>query len=74
MKKDDCEKAIRHLCHVWAKETGIAKTQGAHPSPQAFIAWVRDKHPVYLGFRSVAGVEREVETWLAQELTQTWRY
>lgn len=73
MKKSECETAIRHLCHVWAKETGCDTASGAHPNVAAFISWVRGRHPAYLEFRSAVSPEYDIEPWFDQELKQTWR-
>ena len=44
MKKAECEKAIRHLCHQWRKESGHAETSRDQLSFSAFHAWVRQNY------------------------------
>lgn len=74
MKKADCEKAIRHLCRVWATERGVQIESGGHPSFLDFKAWLKDKgHGDCLNFRSVAGPDHDAEMWFDRELGQAWR-
>lgn len=78
MKKDEAERAIRHLCHVWAKERGfdLAKYSSLdfHPSFGDFTRWLEMKgYGNYLTFRSVRGPRADAEDWFDQEFKQTWR-
>jgi hypothetical protein len=69
-KKAECEKAIRSLCHVWAKDN----PPGDHPSFSAFKRWLHAKgYGHYLNFRAVGGAEFIAEMWFDQEFKQTWR-
>jgi hypothetical protein len=74
MKKAEAESAIRHLCHVFAKERGLSMQPDAEPSFGEFLNWVRDNYPSYLNFRSVESVHSAVEWWWADEFQQKWRY
>lgn len=72
MKKAECEEAIRHLCHEWARD--LTPAQLEHPSFSAFKEWVRQKgYSRYLDFRSTMGAEYDAEMWFDQEFKQTWR-
>jgi hypothetical protein len=73
MKKDECERAIRHLCHEWARLRGIQIDTQVQPSFGDFYSWVRDNYPSYLKFRSRVDSRSEVERWFDQEFKQTWR-
>jgi hypothetical protein len=74
MTKAESEKAIRHLCHVWVKEAGLAGAQLEHPSYSQFRSWVdRKGYSSYFKFRSVAGPEYDAELWFDEELKQSWR-
>ena len=74
MKKDECEKAIRHLCGEWARDAALTHAELEHPSFSAFKAWLSEKgYSRYLDFRSVAGSDYDAELWFDQEFKQTWR-
>jgi hypothetical protein len=74
MKKDKCEKAIRHLCHEWGRLRGIEPASKTQPSFSDFKSWLRDNgYSNYLNFRSVMGPEEDAERWFDQEFKQTWR-
>jgi hypothetical protein len=74
MKKEDCEKAIRYLCHEWAKARGIPDPPIDQPSFSDFKAWLVEKgYSYYLNFRSVMGADYDAEMWFDQEFKQTWR-
>jgi hypothetical protein len=74
MKKAEAEQVIRHLCHVWAAETGQPMTAESMPSFSAFKAWLDQKHySHYLDFRSRCGADYDAEHWFDQEFKQTWR-
>ncbi|MDP1628358.1 hypothetical protein [Parvibaculum sp.] len=73
-KKADCEKAIRSLCHEWAKETGFQISSGVQPHFSDFKTWLRSNgHARYLNFRSTIGASDNAEIWFDEELKQTWR-
>ncbi|RWE34990.1 hypothetical protein [Mesorhizobium sp.] len=74
MTKDESEKTIRHLCHVWAQECGIALDPTVQPSFAQFKLWLNKKgYSHYLDFRSVAGADYDAEMWFDHEFKQTWR-
>ena len=73
MTKDQAERAIRHLCHEWAKLRGIAIDPNAHPSFEDFFSWVQDNYSPYLTFRTSMSVRDDVENWFDQEFKQAWR-
>jgi hypothetical protein len=65
MKKAECEKAIRHLCHQWAK--GLSDAELEHPSFSAFKTWLSQNHySLYLDFPSTAGSDYDAERWFDQ--------
>ena len=72
MKKADCEKALRALCHQWARD--LSKNQLKHPSFFDFKTWLRQNgYFHYLDFQSTAGAEYDAEMWFDQEFKRTWR-
>lgn len=73
MRKPECEKAIRHLCHEWRKAEGYQGTPADQLSFGSFHSWLRNNYPQHLKFRSVMPVADEVERWFDQEFGQTWR-
>jgi hypothetical protein len=74
MKKHEAEQAIRHLCHVWARECGISELPVDQPSFPDFKSWLSGKgYGHYLEFRSVMGPNYDAEMWFDQEFRQTWR-
>jgi hypothetical protein len=74
MKKAQCEKAIRNLCHKWAEDRGIHSPPSDQPSYSDFKSWVRENgFSRFLEFRSVAGADYDAEMWFDQEFEQTWR-
>lgn len=74
MKKDEAERAIRHLCHIWGDEVGISRAPESEPSFFAFTAWLEQKgYGHYLNFRSVRGARADAELWFDEEFRQTWR-
>jgi hypothetical protein len=74
MKKDECEKAIRYLCHEWSKARGLTAEQLEHPSFSDFKSWLSENHhSLYLNFRSVRGPNADAEMWFDQEFKRTWR-
>lgn len=73
-KKADCEKAIRYLCGVWAKERGIPMTGEVHAGFSQFKSWLNEKgYSHYLNFRSTTGSDYVAELWFDQEFHLTWR-
>src|SRR6266404_2260048 len=42
-KKSECETAIRHLCHEWARSHGIPSKPDFQPSFADFKSWLREK-------------------------------
>lgn len=74
MKKAECEKAIRNLCHEWAKTPEFTETRSDCPSFSKFKSWLTIKgYDHYLNFRSVMGADYDAELWFDQEFKQTWR-
>jgi len=73
MTKSEAERAIRHLCHEWAKQRGIKIDPRVLPSFIDFLSWVQDNYPSYLKFRTTTSVRYDVEAWFDQEFKQTWR-
>jgi len=73
MKKGEAEKAIRQLCHQWARAQGITPDPAVAPSFEAFHSWVRANYSAYLEFRTTTSVSYDVESWFDQEFKQTWR-
>lgn len=73
MRKAECEKAIRHLCGVWAGERNLSYNPD-DPDFGDFYRWLQSRAPQYLEFRTTEGVRDAVEQWFAQEFRQTWRY
>lgn len=79
MKRDECEKAIRGLCHQWAIETGVSRDHKADPEPSVykFKTWMHQNgHGRFLEFRTLKGYSADewIEIWFAQEMKQAWRY
>lgn len=72
MKKAECEKAIRHLCHQWREESGNAETPLHQLSFSAFLTWVRQNYSSYLDFRTTISMPYDVEMWFDQEFKQSW--
>lgn len=74
MKKRDAEKAIRHLCHEWAKSKGIPHARVDQPSFGEFKSWLNEKgYSKYLDFRSSLSPLYDAEMWFDQEFKQMWR-
>ncbi|KQQ60152.1 hypothetical protein ASF84_05450 [Pseudomonas sp. Leaf127] len=72
MKKDECEAAIRHLAHEWAKTQ--EQPPGWHPSFSSFERWLNDcGYGHYLEFKGVMSASDIAEQWFDQELKQGWR-
>ena len=72
MKKADCEKFIRALCHQWAR--GLSDDELKHPSFLSFKAWLSSNgFSHYLNFRAVPSPDYVAEMWFDQELKQTGR-
>lgn len=73
MKKDEAERAIRHLCGQWGNLTGTAPDPSAQPDFGAFFSWVQKNYSDCLSFRTTTSVRDNVEQWFDQEFKQTWR-
>ena len=74
MKKGECEKEIRRLCHEWAKEVGIPIRPVDQPHFSEFKSWLRARgDDRYLNFRSERGAEDDAEDWFDDEFGQSWR-
>ena len=74
MKKPECEKIIRRLCHDWPGSRDASGAQVEQPSFSAFKAWLKaNGHSRYLDFRSVMGPEYDAEIWFDKEFKQMSR-
>jgi len=74
MTKGEAERAIRYLCGVWAKESGIPLRPTEQPSFSDFKAWLHGNgHGHYLAFKSLAGPDYDAEAWFDHEFGQGWR-
>jgi len=74
MKKSEAEKAIRHLCHEWAKARGIPNPPSDRPDFRDFKSWLSEKgYSHYLSFRSSISALYDAEAWFDDELNQIWR-
>ncbi|MEQ1950566.1 hypothetical protein [Mesorhizobium sp. CN2-181] len=74
MKKDEAEKAIRHMCALWAGECNIPIDPMIPPSFSDFKTWAEKKgYGQYFEFRSIMGARHDVEQWFDEEFKQTWR-
>jgi hypothetical protein len=74
MTKEKCEHAIRHLCHVWARECGVPPEPQEPPSWSQFKSWLQKNHySHFLNFKSTASADSVAENWFDQEFKQTWR-
>lgn len=73
MKKQESEKAIRHLCSVWAKLRGTQISPREQPHFMDFLAWLQQNHNQYLNFRTTLSVTDQVEAWFDDEFKQKWR-
>jgi hypothetical protein len=72
MKKAECEKSIRHLCHQWAE--GLSDVEREHPSFSAFKTWLSQNHySLYHNFWSTTGPDYDAEMWFDEEFKLTWR-
>ena len=71
MKKDECEQAIRHLCHKWREDCGFSSTPKEELSFGKFYQWVQDHYRPYLQFPATMGVTYMVELWFDQEFGRT---
>lgn len=73
MKKQESEKAVRHLCSEWAEINGVKKSAAEEPSFYDFYDYVKSKYPQCLKFRSTLPVSDQVEAWFDDEFKQRWR-
>ena len=73
MKKDECEQAIRSLCHNWREARGLSGAPPSELSFSDFISWLRQNYSQYLKFRTSTSVDYDAEMWFDQEFEQTWR-
>lgn len=72
MKKIDAEKAIRSLCHEWAKIRSM-NVNNSEPNFYEFLSWLENNYSSHLKFRTSVSVSDDIERWFDQELKQTWR-
>lgn len=73
MKKDECERIIRGLCHVWRQENGFSNTPPSELSFEDFFFWLSANQSACLKFSTTTSVRYDVEMWFDQEFEQTWR-
>lgn len=73
MKKDECEQAIRALCHTWREVRGLLNIAPGDLSFLDFKSWARENYPRYFKFRTSTSVDYDTEMWFDQEFHQTWR-
>jgi hypothetical protein len=73
MKKDECEKALRYLCHEWRRKSGLDDTPAQDLSFEAYYSWVQQHYSLYLDFRTTSSVRYDAEMWFDQVFKQTWR-
>jgi len=67
MLKEQCENAIRALCHLWW-ERCVADMPARELRFHRFFDWLKENHPRYLRFRTTTSVEYDVEMWFHDEL------
>jgi hypothetical protein len=69
VKKQEAERAIRHLATEWADETGYVSKAGYYPSFSDFRGWISAKgYARYLQFRSSVDPIDVAEGWFEAEL------
>jgi hypothetical protein len=69
MKRAECEKAIRHLCHQWGRELSASELE--HPSFSTFKTWLSQNHySLYLDFLSTAEPDHDAKMWFDHEFKQ----
>ncbi|MGF1608858.1 MAG: hypothetical protein ACFCUQ_05650 [Kiloniellales bacterium] len=73
MKKAECEKAIRHLCHQWRRDCGLSNIPAEDLSFSSFLSWVQQNYSSYLDFRTTASASYDVEMWFDDEFKQNRR-
>lgn len=73
MKKDECERGIRALCHQWRTDAGLDDTPTESLSFTQFMNWLQNNHPSYVRFRTTTSVRFDVEMWFDQEFGLLWR-
>ena len=71
MLKPDAERLVRTLCRDWPSGQPLSVRE--HPRFLSFKAWLNERHPEALGFRSLAGPNYDAERWFDDELGQSWR-
>lgn len=72
MRPDEAEATIRRLCHRWRHAAGHDGTPSKALRSEDFVAWLRTNHPECFDFRSVSGVEGDIEGWFDSEFEQSW--
>lgn len=73
MKKAECKRAIRHLCHQWRRECGLSNVRPEDLSFSSFLSWVQQDFSSYLDFRTTTSVTYDVELWFDDGFKQSWR-
>ncbi|CAA2108962.1 hypothetical protein MBUL_04455 (plasmid) [Methylobacterium bullatum] len=72
MKKDDAERAIRGLCHVWRREAGLDDAAPLDLHFSSFWEWMKGHHIQYTTFKARGGAAFIAELWFDQEFKLTW--
>lgn len=73
MKKSEAEAQIRSLCHDWRDEAGLAAVPPEKLQFSSFYAWLKQRSPNCLQFRSPMSPEYFIELWFDQEFNQIWQ-
>lgn len=74
MKKDECERAVRSLCHEWRTVKGLSATTTYDLNIADCMSWIKRNHPEFFKFRSTMGADDTVEMWIADEFRQRSKY
>jgi len=75
MKKDECERVVRFLCHKWREARAASGAQSDHRSFTDFMSWLRQNgYSPYLDFQSDRGARADVEMWFDDEFRQGRRH
>lgn len=73
MKKPECEKAIRALCHDWKAQ--FHPDIPAHQvEPGQCLHWIKENHPELLQFRAGYPPHELAEMWIVREFKQSYKY
>jgi hypothetical protein len=70
VKKAEAEKAVRQMCHEWAKQRGLSRADYPSANFIDFWFWAQAKYLIYLKFQTATGVKHDVEMWFGDEMGQ----